>query len=386
MATYNAKTLTITNNGDNYIIDPLQGNDVAYRDITVNIDSEDWTLSNNVYSYVWTNSYLTQNSQVQVYFKANVRGGLTGDLRVQKTTGQITFSTSEEPTDDISLLVRIIDANTTGILPINADMVETDAIVGETDVQGALEDLDERIRELSGGAGLEVSFSIPANGWSNSAPYEYTWRSSNLRAECTVEAEFYSGAENTDAIYFEYEKVDPETTGGNYGVKFTSPNKPASAVPVCVRINNAKAEAITSVNAEMVATDAISGAANVQEALSGLNSKLTEYSSGTFTPSMSGAVLTDYGSHWVRIGNFVYIQYQFASSNGVAANAIMDIYLPNELIPYVEYQTIGYGYIINSAKSLYCRLHSRGVHITNTTGDIIPAGNMFSCVFVYVMP
>lgn len=276
MATYNAKTLTITNNGDNYIIDPLQGNDVAYRDITVNIDAEDWELSNDVYSYVWTNSYLTQNSQVQVYFKANVRGGLTGDLRVQKTTGQITFSTGEEPTDDISLLVRIIDANTTGILPINADMVETDAIVGETDVQGALEDLDERIRELSGGAGLEVSFSIPANGWSNSAPYEYTWRSSNLRAECTVEAEFYSGAENTDAIYFEYEKVDPETTGGNYGVKFTSPNKPASAVPVCVRMNNAKAEAITSVNAEMVATDAISGAANVQEALSGLNSKLTQ--------------------------------------------------------------------------------------------------------------
>lgn len=149
MATYNAKTLTITNNGDNYIIDPLQGNDVAYRDITVDIDAEDWELSNDVYSYVWTSSYLTQNSQVQVYFKANVRGGLTGDLRVQKTTGQITFSTGEEPTDDISLLVRIIDANTTGILPINADMVETDAIVGETDVQGALEDLDERVRESS---------------------------------------------------------------------------------------------------------------------------------------------------------------------------------------------------------------------------------------------
>lgn len=149
MATYNAKKLTIQKDGNTYIIDPLQGNEAVYIDLTVNIAVSDWTLSNGIYTYVYTNSHFTANSVIVVYFRDGIRGGLVGDLKFTKATGSVTFTTDEAPIGSIPLIVRVIDGTVNGVYPIDAEMVETDAIVGETTVQGALEDLDSRVSMFS---------------------------------------------------------------------------------------------------------------------------------------------------------------------------------------------------------------------------------------------
>ena len=146
MATYHAKSLTMTKNGDEYIIDPLQGNDAAFMDFTVNIDEEDWDLNSSLYTYVWQNQYLTQNSAIQTWFKDGVRDGIVCDIKVTKTTGQITFTMEEAPIGDVSILVRIMDTRVLGnTYPINADLISTNAVIGQTEVQGALEEIVSKI-------------------------------------------------------------------------------------------------------------------------------------------------------------------------------------------------------------------------------------------------
>ena len=108
---------------------------------------------------------------------------------------------------------------------------------------------------------VDISTSLPANGWSNSAPYTQDWMNNKVTDECGVKVEFPTEAANTGVTYLEYEKVAG-------GVKFTAPIKPTVAIPVIVHIINAEAESITSISADMVSTSAVSGAANVDEALS----------------------------------------------------------------------------------------------------------------------
>lgn len=145
MATYNAKTLTLVNqNGDVYVIDPLQGNESVYLDLPVTITQNQWS-GTAPYTYTYTNSHITANAALCVYFKDGVREGLVGDLKWSKATGSITFVTTEPAAGPVPLVVRVIDSTTNGTYPVDASMVETDAIVGETTVQGCLEDLDSRV-------------------------------------------------------------------------------------------------------------------------------------------------------------------------------------------------------------------------------------------------
>ena len=146
MATYNAKKLTIVKGGDTYIIDPMQGNDAAFYEYDITIPVNGWSVS-APYTYTWSNAHVTSNSIVLVEYKTGVRDGLVGDLTRSKATGSVTFTTSELPVGDIPLHITIICTNVDGIFPVYASDVETDAIVGETSVQGALEDLDGRASE-----------------------------------------------------------------------------------------------------------------------------------------------------------------------------------------------------------------------------------------------
>lgn len=116
---------------------------------------------------------------------------------------------------------------------------------------------------------VDISTSLPANGWSQSSPYVQIWTNNKVTDECAVKVEFPAEATNTGITYLEYEKVAG-------GVKFTAPSLPSTAIPVIVHIINAKAESITSISADMVSTSAVSGSSNVDEALGALNSKLTK--------------------------------------------------------------------------------------------------------------
>lgn len=116
-------------------------------------------------------------------------------------------------------------------------------------------------------AGVDISFTVPANGWSENSPYTYTWTNSNILSNSRVTVGFASGNSSTDVIYLDCEKV----TGG---IQLTSSVKPSAALYLVAHIINAKMDSYADVHGDMVATDVITGASNVDEALEDLDSRV----------------------------------------------------------------------------------------------------------------
>ena len=146
-------------------------------------------------------------------------------------------------------------------------------------ILSALQDIAEATQPTNVYIDLEVT--LPASGWSNETPSSYTWTSEQVTTECAVEVYFANGSENVLTPYIQYEK-------GSQSVVFTSPAKPNANIPVIIRIINAKADSINNITDEMVSTSTTSGASNVKQALtminsniSTLNSKLTKKNLGT---------------------------------------------------------------------------------------------------------
>lgn len=114
---------------------------------------------------------------------------------------------------------------------------------------------------------LDLDITLAVSGWSSAAPYTYNWTSDKINESCSVKVSFLDGAEDTNPLYLEYEK----TAGG---IQFVAPVKPTAAIPVRIHIIYADANAITDVDDEMVSSSAISGAANVKEALQNVDNRL----------------------------------------------------------------------------------------------------------------
>lgn len=152
-----------------------------------------------------------------------------------------------------------------------ATQVITDPIILDStgqDIVDALNGIKDGVQPTN--IYLDLEISIPTSGWSVSAPYTYTWTNSKVTTECGVEVHFKDGAETIDMSYLEYEK----TIGG---IIFTIDKVPSAAIPLVVRIINAKADAIIeSASADMVTTNAVPGAANVEDALEIHETKVAE--------------------------------------------------------------------------------------------------------------
>lgn len=135
-------------------------------------------------------------------------------------------------------------------------------------------------------AGVDISFTVPANGWSENSPYTYTWTNSNILSNSRVTVGFASNNSSTDVVYLDCEKV----TGG---IQLTSSVKPSSALYLVAHIINAKMDSYADVHGDMVATDIITGASNVDEALENLDTRVDALNSKiTFNGTLSGNVIT----------------------------------------------------------------------------------------------
>ena len=138
---------------------------------------------------------------------------------------------------------------------------------------------------------LDIDITIPASGWSSTAPYIYTYSNAHITTGCAVEVN-YLESENADTVlYLEYEKV-------NGGVRFEAPTKPSAGIPVRIHIMNADATSVLSITADEVSTDAVSGTSNVEDALSSLSDHIgkirlvfansVSFSSGQGSVSVTG--------------------------------------------------------------------------------------------------
>jgi len=118
-------------------------------------------------------------------------------------------------------------------------------------------------------ASMDIDISLPVNGWSATQPYTYTWLNSNVTDGCTVKVYFLTGSEEDDTLFLEFEKVAG-------GVQFTAPTMPTDPIPVRIHLIYFE----TGINdqqpteADRISTDAIHGAANVEEALTTLDTNI----------------------------------------------------------------------------------------------------------------
>ena len=135
--------------------------------------------------------------------------------------------------------------------------------------------LNNRITAIENTEAL-YSVTIQTSDWSAS-PYTYTWTNSDVTADCSVEIGFLDGADDCDVDFLGWEKVSG-------GIEFSVDTLPTVAIPVVIKLTNARAKYVEDLTADMVATDAVSGASNVDEALetldesiSTINSALADY-------------------------------------------------------------------------------------------------------------
>lgn len=109
----------------------------------------------------------------------------------------------------------------------------------------------------------EVPLTITPSDWASTSPYAYTWTDARVLADSSIEVEFLDTSVEAGTLYLSYEKAS-----GGGGIVFTPSSLPTENVAVLIVITNAQAHSGSSIDADTVATEAVSGAANVEEALS----------------------------------------------------------------------------------------------------------------------
>ena len=105
----------------------------------------------------------------------------------------------------------------------------------------------------------------------------------------------------------------------------------------------------------------------------------------SWTPSMSGATLTNVGSNYVKIGKLVYLFCAFSCDIAVGDSGILDIAIPSAVAPGNDFQTVFTPVCINAGKQLYGRIYSNGLHIFNISGQSLDAGATYQMFVVYAI-
>lgn len=158
-------------------------------------------------------------------------------------------------------------AGTKGLVPAPAAGDQGKILMGDGSWSN---EIPNRIANIENTEAL-YSVTIQTSDWSAS-PYTYTWTNSDVTADCSVEIGFLDGAEDCDIDFLEWEKA----TGS---ITFSVETLPSVALPIVIKLTNARAKYVENLTADMVATDAVTGASNVDEALTALNTK-TSVSTG----------------------------------------------------------------------------------------------------------
>jgi hypothetical protein len=93
----------------------------VFSDVNFSLAVADWTLDSQTGLYnatVQNSTLLTATAGIQVFYDASFRTALVGDIYVNKSTGYVTFSTTEQPVATLTGFLRIMDS-TTGIVPVH---------------------------------------------------------------------------------------------------------------------------------------------------------------------------------------------------------------------------------------------------------------------------
>ena len=208
---------------------------------------------------------------------------------------------------------------------------------------------------------LDIDISIPANGWSSSSPYTYTYSNNHISSGCSVKVDFLEGAQSTKVLYLEFEKVVN-------GVRFTSATKPTTAIPVRLHILNADATSAMSTTADEVSTSAVSGSANVEDALGSLSEQIGNLMNSITNMYRQEIGIDSISGGYIKIGKAVFVDVMFTCTNpsGITADTAI-LNAPNSSISDQGLNLYGSnGELIKSK----CRIYSGFIRM-----GIIPTAN-----------
>lgn len=203
------------------------------QDIPLTIAPSDWSSYLGSYVYNWTDIRVASGSSLDVEVLES-----TGDdisyVGFEKTSNGIQFTVDHEPTDNIQLVVRIVNAKADVGNQINADIVATDAISGAANVDEALTIIDNRIDSLdpesATGVFTDVTFGILANQWTLSGSvYTYTYSNVLITATAGIEV-FY------DSTFRSAMAGDVHITKNTGNIVFTTTEAPIGTLSGTIRI------------------------------------------------------------------------------------------------------------------------------------------------------
>ena len=208
----------------------------------------------------------------------------------------------------------------------------------------------------------EIPLTITPSSWSSTSPYTYTWTDSRVLADSSVEVDVLDTSADTTTDYIDYAK-----SSGGGGIVFTANNKPTANLSVMITITNAQAHTGSSIDADTVATDAISGASNVDEALAALNNKIepSGYSTNGITYNGCTYVIGGYAV----IGKLVLLNITVGITT--ASNTTRQyITLPSSLHPVITYLSLVGQNTSDDAAPNYCLITSAGaIYLKGTTAN-----------------
>mgnify|MGYP007013875425 CR=1 FL=1 len=116
----------------------------VYVDILFAIPSSGWTNS-SPYTYTWTSSQVTAECAVEVYFSTGSNTTTIPYLEYEKVSGGVKFTAPSKPSENIPVIIRILNADAEFAANVTADAVSTSAVYGASNVEQALSSVDTKI-------------------------------------------------------------------------------------------------------------------------------------------------------------------------------------------------------------------------------------------------
>ena len=204
------------------------------QEISLTIEPTDWSSYLGSYVYNWTDARIAPGSSVDVDFLDSTEDTTAPYIEFEKLNNGIQFTSDVLPTDDIAVLIRIINAQADLGTSLRADAIQSDAVTSAANVEEALTILDSRIDALdpesSTSVFTDVPFSIIASAWTNnSGTYTYTYNNVLIKETSGVEI-FY------DSTYRSALTGDVYTTKNTGSVTFTTTGAPANTLSGTIRI------------------------------------------------------------------------------------------------------------------------------------------------------
>lgn len=176
---------------------------------------------------------------------------------------------------------------------------------------------------------INYAVSVTASQWvSSENEYVYTWTNDRVENGSSVSVEFADNANSVDVDYIDVEQI----TGG---VKLYAPWAPEDMM-VNIKVTNARSKEIANITADMVATNAIATATDVEGALTRLNTTISDHGTDIDDLQDNVETLFNAGSKILPIITGTLNNSGYTINSGDYFEADGNLYKANAAIPTDE--------------------------------------------------